>query len=108
VTKEIDDSLFKMYVDFALSANDRGRDVASKLEKYTSIKGKRFLDVGCAFGGFLVAFAERGASEVVGIDIDEQLLKLGHANVLDYDIIANIIKQNLLNDDLPKLIGTLT
>ena len=106
VTKEIDDPLFKMYVSFALSANDRGRDAARKLEKYINIKGKRFLDVGCAYGGFLVAFAEQGASEVVGIDIDEKLLKLGRANVIDYDIKANIINQDLLNDDLPNLIGT--
>jgi 2-polyprenyl-3-methyl-5-hydroxy-6-metoxy-1,4-benzoquinol methylase len=106
VTKEIEDPLFKMYVSFALSANDRGRDAVGKLGKYTSIKGKRFLDVGCAYGGFLVAFAEQGASEVVGIDIDEKLLKLGCANVSDHNIEAKIIKQDLLNDDLPNLIGT--
>lgn len=106
VTQEIDDPLFRMYVSFAMSANDRGRDAARKLGKYTSIKGKRFLDVGCAYGGFLVAFAEQGASEVVGIDIDDSLLKLGRANVSDYDIKARIINQDLLNDDLPKLIGS--
>jgi 2-polyprenyl-3-methyl-5-hydroxy-6-metoxy-1,4-benzoquinol methylase len=106
VTQEIDDPLFRMYVSFALSANDRGKDAAGKLGEYTSIKGKRFLDVGCAYGGFLVAFAEKEASEVVGIDIDERLLKLGRANAFDHNIKANIINQDLLNDDLPKLIGT--
>ncbi|MDQ8050844.1 methyltransferase domain-containing protein [Luteibacter sp.] len=40
-------------------------------------EGVRFADVGCAYGGYLVAAAEAGASEVVGIDVDEDYLRLG-------------------------------
>ena len=42
--------------------------------------GKRVLDLCCNTGGFGVYAAVRGASEVVGIDIDEAVLDIARAN----------------------------
>ncbi len=64
------------YFEYAISSNDRGRAIADLLARYTSIAGKRYLDAGCAYAGFLVAMAERGAAETVGIDVDPRLLLL--------------------------------
>jgi 2-polyprenyl-3-methyl-5-hydroxy-6-metoxy-1,4-benzoquinol methylase len=106
VTSEIKDPLKKMHVDFAMSTNDRGRYVAEIIENYIDIKNKRFLDVGCAYGGFLVAFAERGAADVVGIDINEGLLELARHNLSDNGIKANIMKADILEENLPEQIFT--
>lgn len=77
-----DDPCLPMYFQFALSANDRGRAVAELLSRHVQIAGKRHLDVGCAYGGFLIAFSERGAQSS-GFDIDPTLLELGKANFVD-------------------------
>ena len=77
-----EDPCLPMYFKFALSANDRGRAVARLLASHVEIAGKRHLDVGCAYGGFLVAFSERGADSC-GFDIDPILLELGQSNYRD-------------------------
>ncbi len=43
--------------------------------------GKRVLDLCCNTGGFGVYAAARGASEVVGIDIDEAVIEIAKGNV---------------------------
>lgn len=105
VNSVINDPRLKMYADFALSANDRGRKVADTIEKCTKISGKRFLDVGCAYGGFLVAFAEHGANEVIGIDVDEQLLKLAEANFLDNNLNPLYYNADILDENLAEQLG---
>lgn len=74
-----------MYFEFAITCNARGRQAAELLRGHTALHGKRYLDVGCAYGGFLVAFAEQGA-QVIGIDIDEMLLRLGQTNLQDNEL----------------------
>lgn len=44
------------------------------------VAGKRVLDLCCNTGGFGVYAAVRGASEVVGIDIDEDVLEIARGN----------------------------
>ncbi len=77
-----DDPRLSMYFNFALSTNDRGREVARLIAKHIEILGKLHLDIGCAYGGFLVAFAEHGA-ESFGFDIDPTLLGLAERNFQD-------------------------
>ena len=78
----VDHPCLSMYLEFALSTNERGRKVADLIETMTPLAGKRTLDVGCAYGGFLVAMAERGASPT-GFDIDPYWLGLGAHNFAD-------------------------
>lgn len=42
----------------------------------TSLKGKRFIDIGCGSGLFSLAAARLGASEIVSIDIDPECTKI--------------------------------
>jgi 23S rRNA (cytosine1962-C5)-methyltransferase len=44
------------------------------------VEGKRVLDLCCNTGGFAVYAAARGASEVVGIDIDEAVIEIAKGN----------------------------
>lgn len=65
----------EMYVTYALSTNERGRVTADLIERHRRVNGCSYLDIGCAYAGFLVAFAERGAN-VMGIEIDPVLIEI--------------------------------
>jgi 2-polyprenyl-3-methyl-5-hydroxy-6-metoxy-1,4-benzoquinol methylase len=95
-----------MYFEFAITSNERGRGTAALLEKYTTFRGKRCLDVGCAYGGFLVAFAEKGA-EVYGVDIDRYLLGLGSRNLLDNNVDAPLVVRDMTLPAEPSEFGGL-
>ncbi|HUU22191.1 MAG TPA: class I SAM-dependent methyltransferase [Phycisphaerae bacterium] len=41
------------------------------------VSGKRILDVGCGSGRYCVELADRGAAQVVGVDVSEKMLALG-------------------------------
>jgi len=86
----IADPVRRMHADFALSTVRRGVRARDQIAAHTSIKGKRYLDVGCAYGGFLVAFAQAGARQVVGIDINPRLLEYARALLEDYDVEAQV------------------
>jgi 2-polyprenyl-3-methyl-5-hydroxy-6-metoxy-1,4-benzoquinol methylase len=77
-----DDPCLQMYFEFSLSANERGRQLAALLGQHTSLEGRHVLDVGCASGGFLIAFGEAGA-QPVGLDLNPLLLALAKANFKD-------------------------
>lgn len=44
------------------------------------VEGKRVLDLCCNTGGFAIYAAARGASEVVGVDIDEAVIEIAREN----------------------------
>lgn len=101
-----------MYFDFAMSTNLRGRDTVELLLPYlkqepgilkkTFKKNKRYLDVGCAYGGFLVAFAEQGL-DPVGIEIDEILAKYGEINCQEHGLPDRVITGDFLSYDIETL-----
>lgn len=86
-----------MWAEFAFSTNSRGANVMKILEKYTPIEGKKYLDVGCAYCGFLVAAYLLGAKKVEGIDINQNLIDLGKANLKDYAVKANVKVADILD-----------
>jgi 2-polyprenyl-3-methyl-5-hydroxy-6-metoxy-1,4-benzoquinol methylase len=75
--------MYQTWLDYAMGTNRRGEDVARRVARYTSISGKRHLDIGSAHGGTVVAFAKAGAQSV-GVEIDSRVLQLGRANVADH------------------------
>ena len=87
-----------MYFQFALSANDRGRLVVRNLEKRINLEGKQYLDVGCAYGGFLVAFHEAGCISS-GIDIEPRLLALARENFRDFGVSFDVSSVDITNYD---------
>lgn len=78
---------YRMWFEFAVTSNRRGRDVARMLSEHTNPAGKSYLDVGCAYGGFLVGFAELGA-RVQGLDLDPNLLHLARRNLAEQGVEA--------------------
>lgn len=46
---------------------------------FERLKGKTVVDFGCGYGEQTIELAERGAKDVIGIDIREDLLKVGKA-----------------------------
>lgn len=57
--------------------------------------GKRVLDLCCNTGGFGVYAATRGASEVVGIDIDEAVLEIAKGNARLNDVRPRFIQADI-------------
>lgn len=81
---EVSDPVIKMGLEFAASTVQRGESTRRLLSKYTEIKGKRCLDVGCAYGGFPLAFERAGAVEAVGIDVSADFLAFSDALKQDH------------------------
>ncbi len=91
-----DDPCLDMYFEYAVTANERGRALADRLGRHVRLSGRRWrrprvLDVGCAYGGPLVAFAEHGA-RVTGIDVNERLLALAQVNLRERGLDAHLVR----------------
>lgn len=75
-------------LSFPVSTNNRGVAFASLLDQRFDVdfRNIRALDVGCAYGGYALALADRGA-QVVGIDVSPKLIEYAKANASGvYDI----------------------
>ena len=86
-----------LHFEYALTSNDRGRAAAERLSRHLPPRRRgpfrrrpRVLDVGSAYGGFLVAFAERGA-RVTGIERDERYVRLAVANLSEKGLDAELV-----------------
>lgn len=80
-----------MYFEFAITTNERGQEVLRLMERFGSVAGMASLDVGCAYGGFVVAFSRAGA-RATGIDVDPDLLGLGRLNLEDEGVAAALVE----------------
>src|SRR5688500_17246914 len=69
--------LDERHLRFALTSRQRGRERLDRAVSRTglSLRGARVLDVGSAYGGFVVEAASRGA-EAWGVEIVERLHEL--------------------------------
>ncbi len=97
--------LAPIHWDYALSTINRGRFAAYNLAPIvgSSLSHKKYLDVGCAYGGYLIAFREKGF-EVKGIELIEYLARLGKINCRDHGIPEEaVIYEDFLEYDLDKL-----
>jgi 2-polyprenyl-3-methyl-5-hydroxy-6-metoxy-1,4-benzoquinol methylase len=82
----------------AAAANDRGERAAERVfallpalsRRGAFAKRPRVLDVGCAHGGFLVAFSRRGA-RVTGIDIDPRRVRLAALNLREQGLDGDLV-----------------
>ena len=98
------DATRRMWFDFALSTNQRGKALVRLLRNQQPMKSKRYLDIGCGFGGTLVAGARAGAA-CTGIEIDPIRMDLAWENLEDFRIAAPILRQDALDPDLPDRLG---
>jgi SAM-dependent methyltransferase len=87
------DPALPMHFEYAITANDRGRSVADLIAARRPLRGARVLDVGCAYGGVVVAFTQRGCS-ATGIDISESWLQLGRVNLAEQGVTAPLLNRD--------------
>ncbi|HET8819792.1 MAG TPA: class I SAM-dependent rRNA methyltransferase [Xanthomonadaceae bacterium] len=59
------------------------------------VEGKRVLDLCCNTGGFAVYAAVRGASEVVGVDIDEAVIGIAKGNAKLNDVRPRFVQADI-------------
>jgi len=59
------------------------------------VEGKRMLDLCCNTGGFGVYAAARGASEVVGVDIDEDVIEIAKGNARLNDVRIRFVQADI-------------
>jgi 23S rRNA (cytosine1962-C5)-methyltransferase len=59
------------------------------------LAGKRVLDLCCNTGGFAVYAAVRGADEVVGIDIDSDVIEIARANARLNDVRPRFVQADI-------------
>lgn len=97
--EDIQDPVKKMHADFAFSTMSRGTYARNRLSDFVSLRGKSYLDVGCAYGGFLVAFAHAGATRITGIDLNPMLLDYARALLADYKVEARVMELDVLAAD---------
>lgn len=71
------------HYNFGASTNNRGKDAIGIFEAYGfSIKGLKILDVGCAYGGFSIEAARKGAY-CYGVEISNALYEFAMLNNKD-------------------------
>lgn len=99
------DPLRRMYLDFALSTVSRGEAAVRELATHVQLRGARYLDAGCAYGGFLVALHRAGAREVVGVDVNADLLDYARAVLADHGVAARVERADLLDPGTGEALG---
>lgn len=87
------------WLDYAFSTNQRGREFASALRPHLPPNPRRYLDVGSAYGGFLIGFMELGM-EVKGIEYSQRFVDMSRANFLDYGLEDASILGDILDPAL--------
>jgi 2-polyprenyl-3-methyl-5-hydroxy-6-metoxy-1,4-benzoquinol methylase len=94
-----------LWFDYAMSTNLRGQYVVRLLKPYIPAGAKRTLDVGCGYGGFVVAFSQHGF-ESYGIELEPARVELSNKNCKDYGLQDRIFQINVLEPDLKERLGT--
>lgn len=71
----------RQHLGYALSTRERGREAIDRATDRLGIDlaGRKVLDVGCAYGGFVIEAAARGA-EAWGVEINRKLWQWGRLN----------------------------
>lgn len=90
------DAIRKIHVDFALTSNARGKAAVRQLKPYINKSHRKYLDVGSAYGGFVVAFANAGF-DAFGLEIDAGLARYGMLNCADFNLHDRITVGSILD-----------
>jgi 2-polyprenyl-3-methyl-5-hydroxy-6-metoxy-1,4-benzoquinol methylase len=88
---------FPMWFDYAMSTNQRGMTMSKFLKPHLAPRAARYLDVGCGFGGFLVAFSRLGM-KVTGFEIDPERVMLASANCSDFGLDGSVVEGDITDD----------
>ncbi|MBK5268939.1 MAG: class I SAM-dependent methyltransferase [Acidimicrobiia bacterium] len=95
----------RMWAEFTLTSVERGWHAIESMGGPKAFRGKRVLDVGSAYGGFLVAAGHAGARTMVGIDVDEKLLDLARLLFTDHGVSTNLEVADITDPQLTDRLG---
>jgi SAM-dependent methyltransferase len=98
--------MFSIWWEYAFTSLDRGKVAVQLMQKYRPIRGARYLDVGTAYGGFPIAFAQGGASEAVGIEQDPALFTLAQEQLKDCPCTAQILLGDAMDGAFMRSLGS--
>ncbi|KKG11023.1 bifunctional 2-polyprenyl-6-hydroxyphenol methylase/3-demethylubiquinol 3-O-methyltransferase UbiG [Methanosarcina sp. 2.H.A.1B.4] len=73
--------MYETYVNYALGTNMRGDILAKELSNHIPLADRSYVDIGTAYGGFMVAFAKMGCKNVFGMEIDDRLVNICRLNL---------------------------
>ena len=99
------DARQRMWADFTLGGVERGARAVEMMGGPQAFQGKRVLDVGCAQGGFVVAAAQAGAREVVGIDVNPVVFETAPLLLADYGVTADLRLADFTRSSVPDELG---
>ena len=94
-----------LWFDYAMSTNLRARNFLKTVQPQLAKSSGRYLDVGCGFGGCLVAFAEAGF-DVCGVELASERVKLSRANCADAGLHDCVHSLSILEHDVSARLGT--
>lgn len=98
-------TMTRVWVQFALGTNQRGVEAVRSIRREINIEGARSLDIGCAYGGTPIAFAQAGA-EAYGLEIDPGLLELGKLNRADHPgVRCELLNGDILQPEVANALG---
>jgi len=83
----------------------RSREIVRLLRERIPLAGRRVLDVGCGYGGTLIAFAEQG-SKVVGVEIAEERARTGKKRLADLGIEVDYRLDDICVEGIEDRLGT--
>jgi SAM-dependent methyltransferase len=95
----------EIWRDYALREIQRGRELTRIVRERIPLMGRRVLDVGCGYGGTLIAFAEQGA-DAVGVEVNEERARVGRKRLADLGINADLRLDDICDPDVPRRLGT--
>jgi toxoflavin synthase len=68
------------YGEYAQTATQKQAERYTVLRMVGALEGKRVLDLACGFGFYTRLLKQRGAAEVMGIDVSPEMVRLGRAH----------------------------
>lgn len=89
---------------YAITCNERGQDIMYTLGPYVNPADKEHLDVGCAYGGVVVAFVRNDAHST-GIDIEPIYLQLAKTNLECSGVSASLRHADASDPGIVKLLA---
>jgi toxoflavin synthase len=73
------DHIGSKYDEYAQTATLKQAESYTVLRMTGPLEGRRVLDLACGFGFYTQLFKQRGAAEVIGVDISPEMVRLGRA-----------------------------
>lgn len=98
-TAALSNPLLKSWIEYAFGTVVRGEQTLERLSPLTEVRGKSCLDVGCAYGGCLLAYCKAGAIRVTGIDVNPALLDCATALMSEHGVEGFTVEEMSILDE---------